>query len=380
MDFLIRDIYGADRGFNVAADILTRTADGYPLIDIYREYNDALTEWNRQRNVFAALFTSPTTDSFFQLAKEPGKGEDFEPQSEFGVPKAVRRNVDYFRMGLPLEWFDAATRYTQSFLRDASREQVDLQFRNVLELDNKLVFRKTMQALTNRTPSGSRDVNENGVEIFDLWDGSGGEMPPSFGGKTFSGTHSHYLVSGAATLDSGDIEALIATIQEHGFGLRNSGERLIVLVHPDQADAIATWRANQVNTNGAVAKYDFIPAQGAPAYLTDETIVGDIPPASYNSLAIEGSYGDAWIVKDYQVPTGYVIAVATAGSGSARNPLAIREHTSVEWRGLRLVTVENHPLRNSYFSRGFGVGVRHRSAAAVMQIKASGSYDNPIWP
>lgn len=380
MDVFIRDIYGADRGFNVAADILTRTADGYPLIDIYREYIDALTEWNRQRNVFAALFTSSTTDSFFQLPKDPGKGEDFEPQSEFGVPKAVRRDVEYFRMGLPLEWFDAATRYTQSFLRDATREQVDLQFQNVLELDNKLVFRKTMQALTNRTPSGSRDVNENGVEIFDLWDGSAGEVPPAFGGKTFAEGHSHYLVSGAATLDSGDVEALISTIQEHGFGLRNSGERLIVLVHPDQADAIKTWRANQVSANGAVARYDFIPAQGAPAYLTDETIIGDAPPATYNSLAIEGSYGDAWIVKDYQVPSGYVIAVATGGSASTRNPLAIREHTGTEWRGLRLVTVENHPLRNAYFSRGIGVAVRNRSAAAVMQIKASGSYVAPTWP
>lgn len=177
MDSMIRDIYGADRGFSVAADILTRTADGYPLIDIYQEFTDALNEWNRNRSVFAALFTSATTDSFIQLAKEPGKGEDFEPQSEFGVPKSVRRDVDYFRMGLPLEWFDAATRYTQGFLRDASREQVELQFQNVLELDNKLVFRKTMQALTNRVQDGSRDTNENGVVIYDLWDGSAGETP-----------------------------------------------------------------------------------------------------------------------------------------------------------------------------------------------------------
>ncbi|MCB8043602.1 hypothetical protein JM654_03680 [Microbacterium oxydans] len=39
-----------------------------------------------------------------------------------------------------------------------------------------------------------------------------------------------------------------------------------------------------------------------------------------------------------------------------------------------------YPLVNSYFTRGFGVGVRHRGAAAVMQIKASGSYQNPTWP
>lgn len=380
MDALIRDITGADRGFNVGADIQTRTADGYPLIDIYREFTDALNEWNQKRDVFSALFTSVTTDSFFQLAKNPEQGEDFELQSEFGVPKSMRRNVDYFRMGLPLDFYDAATRFTQAFLRDASREQVELQFSNALEADNRLVFRKTMQALTTKVTSGNRDVNENGVEIFDLWDGSAGETPPAFAGKTFAAGHNHYLVSGAATLDSGDIEALISTIQEHGFGLRNTGERLIVLVHPDQADAIATWRRGVENANSAIAKYDFIPAQGAPAYLTDETIVGDRPPATYNSLAIEGSYGDAWIVKDYQVPTGYVIATATSGSGSTRNPLAIREHVNSEYRGLRLITVDNHPLRNSYFQRGIGVGVRNRSAAAVLEIKASGSYVDPTWP
>lgn len=380
MDTVIRDIYGADRGFNVAADIQTRTADGYPLIDIYREFVDALNEWNQSRNVFSALFTSVTTDSFFQLPTNPEQGEEFELQSEFGVPKAMRRNVDYFRMGLPLDFYDAATRFTQAFLRDASREQVELQFSNALEADNRLVFRKTMQALTTKVTAGNRDTNENGVEIFDLWDGSAGETPPPFAGKTFSAGHSHYLVSGAAALDSGDIEALISTIQEHGFGLRNTGERLIVLVHPDEANAIATWRRGVENANSAVAKYDFIPAQGAPAYLTDETIVGDRPPATYNSLAIEGSYGDAWIIKDYQVPTGYVIATATSGSGSTRNPLAIREHVNSEYRGLRLLTVDNHPLRNAYFQRGFGVGVRNRSAAAVMQIKASGSYVDPTWP
>lgn len=47
MDIPIRDIYEADRGFNVAAGIVTQTADGVPLNDIYNELVDALNEWNR---------------------------------------------------------------------------------------------------------------------------------------------------------------------------------------------------------------------------------------------------------------------------------------------------------------------------------------------
>ncbi|KAB1864566.1 hypothetical protein [Microbacterium algeriense] len=381
MDVPIRDIYGADRGFNVAADIVTQTADGVPLNDIYNEFIDALNEWNLGRSALSAMFTSNTIDSFAQLPKEPGKGEDFEPQSEFGVPRSSRRDVDYFRMGLPLEWFDAASRFTAAFLRDASREQVDLQFQDKLEMDNRLVFRKTMSALTDKRVAGSRDVNENGVDIFDLWDGSTGEVPPSYDGKTFTDTHSHYLVSGAATVDGGDIKALTDTIQEHGYGRRESGEQVVIFAHPTEADAIATFRRDPANL--AANPYDFIPSVSAPAYLTDLTIVGDKPPAQFNGLPIEGSYGDAWISKNYRVPQGYVIALATSGPNSSRNPLLFREHISAQHRGLRLVNPNDgsrYPLVNSYFTRGFGVGVRHRGAAAVMQIKASGSYQNPIWP
>ncbi|KZE89090.1 hypothetical protein [Microbacterium sp. TNHR37B] len=372
------DIIGADRGFNVGADILTHTADGVALRDIYNEIVDALAEWNKGRQAVSALFTSTTTDSFVQLAKEPGQGDDFEEASEFGVPKSARRDAEYFRMGFPLKWFDIATRYTQAFLRDASAEQVRLQLSSVLERDNHLVFAKTMKALTDKVTSANRSTNENGVTVYDLWDGSAGEVPPSFAGKTFTDSHSHYLVSGAATLDGGDLKELRDTIQEHGYGLRESGEQVVIMVNPVQADLIWSFRKDPENL--AKDPFDFIPAQGAPAYLSAEDIVGDKPPATFNGLAIEGSYGDALITKNYLIPAGYVVAVASGGANRSRNPLLFREHPRPEWRGLNIVTQDNHPLRNAYYQRGFGVGVRHRGAAAVLQIKASGSYVNPAWP
>ncbi|MFT4230637.1 MAG: hypothetical protein QM602_10130 [Microbacterium sp.] len=147
---LIHDIHGADRGFNVGRDVLTHTADGISLASIYDEFVATLNEWNRGRSVISALFTSDTTDSFDQLAKEPGDGEDFELASEFGVPKASRRDIDWFRMGYPLEWYDAATRFTEKYLRDATSTQIELQFQDKLEADNRLVFRKTMHALTDK--------------------------------------------------------------------------------------------------------------------------------------------------------------------------------------------------------------------------------------
>lgn len=377
---LSRDIVGADRGFNVGADVLTRTVDGVSYATLHNEIVDTLALQNKGRQAVSALFTSTTTDAFDQIAKEPGKGESFELASEFGVPQATRRGVEYFRMGYPIEFYDLATRYTEKFLRDATADQVRLQLANVLEADNRLVFGLTMRALTNKTTSGSRLVNENGQTVYDLWDGSAGEVPPSFGGKTFSSSHDHYLVSGAASIDSGDVEALVTTIQEHGYGLRQSGERVVIMAHPNQSDAIWSWRRGQANANGAIARFDFIPAQGTPAFLSAEDVIGDVPAGTFNGLDIEGSYGDALITKNYLVPDGYIIALASAGPNRERNPLRFREHVNPEWRGLLLRQHVSHPLRDSYHQRGFGVGVRHRGAAAVMQIKASGSYTSPTWP
>lgn len=366
------------RGINVAADILTRTADGVDLNVLWNEFADSLTEWNVGRDAIIALFNSPTTDSFAML---PNGGDSFELEkaSQFGVPQAKRVTPNQLRMGFPLEWTDSRTAYTRAFLRDASAEQVRAQHAGFLEADNRYVFREVMTALTHLPASTSRDVNENGVPIFSLWDGLGDYTPPPYAGKTFTSTHSHYLVSGAATVDGGDLKTLIDTIQEHGYGLRSSSEQILIMVHPDEADVIRTFRRDPANED--LNPYDFIPSVSAPAYLTDVTIVGDKAPALFNSLPIEGSYGDAWITKNYFVPKGYVIAVATAGPNSARNPLMFREHVNAAERGFRLLPIyERYPLIDAIYERGMGVGVRHRSAAAVMQIKATGSYTDPVWP
>lgn len=376
MDSMIRDIRGADRGFHTGADVLTHTADGVGLNLLWDEFSADLAAWNATRNAIAALFTSPTTESFVQL---PNGGDrvEMEKQSEFGVPKASRVNPDYLRMGFPLDWIDGSIRYTRKFLRDATAEQVRAQHNAILEADNRLVFRETMSALTTKVTAGNRAVNENSVTIYDLWDGSSGEVPPSYAGKTFTDNHSHYLVSGAATVDGGDLKALIDTIQEHGYGLRSTpGDRIVIMVNPAEADVIWSFRRDPDDL--AKDPYDFIPSVSAPAYLSPVDIVGDKAPAEFQGMAIEGSYGDAWITKNYFVPAGYVIAVAISAAG--RTPLWLREHPNAGQRGLRLLPIyERYPLVESTYEHGFGVGVRHRSAAAVMQIKASGSYENPTW-
>ena len=376
-----RDITGADRGFNVGADVLTRTVDGVNLNDLWEEFNESLTIANDHRNLIARLFTFDTTASTDSLPLETN-GWDFEKASEFGQPQSGRVAPEGYLVGFPLEWYDTATRFTRKFLRDATAQQVQAQHVAAIEADNRLLFRNTLTALTSMTTSANRAVNENGAPIYSLYGGSTDDTPPAFAGRAFSAGHTHYVVSGAATVDGGDLRDLIEHIQHHGHGLPSQGERIILMVHPTQGETIRGLRRN--DSSPETAPFDFIPSVSAPAYLTDESIVGDQAPSQFNGIPIIGSYGDAWIFESYYIPAGYVLAVGTAGPNRDRNPLAFRQHPAAESRGLRLIqgvqSSVNYPLINSIYERGFGVGVRNRGAAAVMQVKASGSYVDPTWP
>jgi hypothetical protein len=93
--------------------------------------------------------------------------------------------------------------------------------------------------------------------------------------KTFDASHTHHLVSGAAEIDSGDLEAAIAHVREHGYGV-GPGSRPIAFMNPLEADEVSAFKAGEVNNNTVTAKHDFIPSQGAPAYLQPDNIVGEI--------------------------------------------------------------------------------------------------------
>lgn len=371
MTFIFRDIVGAERGFNVAADILTNTIDGVDLNQLWSDYAAALSLWNSQRDPFMSILSFDTTDAAQALPLDGGT-VDFELASEFGTPKAGRPEPKNYVVGFPLEWYDLGARFTAKFLRDAPRSQVDAVQNAAFEADNRLQFKLALTALVTPRASGSRELNEIDAPIHSLYAGSSDDAPPSFAGRTFSASHNHYLVSGAADIDGQDLEDVIAHIAEHGHGI-NPGERIVLLVHPNEAKKIRGFRAGV-----ASSPYDFIPSSTAPAFITTENIIGALPPSDFSGLEVIGSFGKALIVESYYAFAGYVVGVAVAGSNSPRNVLARRSHPRRELKGVQIVPgASRYPLVGAYYSLGVGFGVRNRGAAAVMQIKASGSYVAP---
>jgi len=357
------------RGTSTFGDLIRSTTDGTDLDQLWLEFQETLNLLNSRRSAFAALLSFPTTNPAESVPQTTSR-DDMELASEFGQPVGLRISPDIARLGFTFDWYDVATRFTDRFLSDATAAEVRTVHGLALDADNRLVFRLILSALTNPLAR----FNADGTPVLGLWNGDGSVPPPHLSG-TFDGGHTHFLTSGSATLDGMDVEVLVEHLLHHGYG--GDGSRIILLVNRTEAKAIRRLRANTV-VGTELTSYDFIPSAAAPAYLSDLVIQGEVPPAEFDRLPVLGSVGPALVVEDGLVPSGYVIAVATGGPNSAVNAVGFREHTRPELRGLRQIPgVGPYPLTNSFYNRGCGTGVRHRGAAAVLQVTA-GSYVAPV--
>jgi hypothetical protein len=245
-----------------------------------------------------------------------------------------------------------------------------------LEADNRLTTGTILQRLFDP----AQGSNEWGHNVYGFYNADA-MVPPAYLGKEFATAHNHYLVSGSASMDSGDLEAAATHVRQHGFGT-TANSRLLALMNPAQAEVVSTFKAGEENATGIIAKHDYIPSQGSPAYLQPENIVGQVAPAEFNGLRVQGSYGDVWVIQSDFIPEDYFAVVATYGPNSSDNAIGFREHLQTQYRGFRTIPGQapGYPIQDAFFARAFGVGVRRRGQACVTQIKATGDYDTPEIP
>lgn len=363
-------IAGGAQGFNVEADVITTTTDGRDLNDMWNEFAQVLDVYNSRRQAMIDLLTFPVTNVIEDVMQ--AGSDDFEEASEFGVPKGIRGTLSYFSMAYDFKWYDVATRFTWKYLAEASAAQVASVHAAALEADNRLVFKKVMQTLFSNV-NRAATINKQNYTVYALYNGDG-TVPPEYKGIVHDGTHTHYLSSGAALVDSGDLELQIEHLRHHGYSASN-GTQLITLVNPAEAVEIRKFRANTTNNNAAVALYDFIPATNQPALIVPNAngLLGSQPGGTYQGMNVIGSYGNALIIEEDYIPAGYMVTIGTGGEGNLQNPIGIREHARAELRGLRQIAGDkaNYPLINSYYSRGFGTGIRQRGGAVVTRISAA---------
>jgi hypothetical protein len=364
------------KGINASGDVLTRTRDGQDLNAIWNAYQELLNAWNATRQPLIDLLTFSVTDVIEDVPQ--GVEEDFEIATEFGQPRSVRPAVTIQQRAYDFNWYDVAARFTFRFLADATAQQVDMTQAQILEADNRLQFKLVMKRLFNN--ANNNTTIAGAVYPAKPLYNADGEFIPQYAGTSFNaGTHTHYVTSGAATMDSGDVEAIASLLEEHGYK-RSTGFQIVILVNPSAAAAIRLWKAGQVNANGVTATYDFVPPTGTNVILPSTVqLFGSQPAQTFRGFDVVGAYGPYLIVQDNNIPTGYMAAFATQGGNTSANIVGIREHANASMRGLILKGGDRnqYPIINSTYIRGMGTGVRTRGAGAVMQITANASYTTP---
>lgn len=361
---------GADHGTNTAGDVLTQTADGRDLNAIWSEFQATLGFHNERRQRLIDMLTFPVTNPIEEVPQITG--DDFEEASEFGEPKGIRGG-SYFQMGYDFKWYDLAIRYTWMYLAEASAAQVESLNNMALEADNRMIFKVVMRSVFNNANRTST-IRNQAISVYPFYNADG-TVPPDYKSNTFAGTHTHFLTSGAATVDSGDLDDMEEHLVHHGYG-KQGGAQLILLTNRAQLNTIRTFRVASGDS------HDFIPAPSqAPFLLPANTggVANGQPPAQVNGMPVAGQYGPWLVVEEDYVPTGYMFGFATGGEQQATNPIGFRQHQNAGLRGLRLVKGRDndYPLIDSFYNRGFGTGVRHRGAGIVMQVTANAAYTVP---
>ena len=359
------------RGYSSFADVLRRTADGRDFNDLYAEFQAAAEVANAQQQRFIDLLTYPTDSPVVSVLQSLGGGAGFQEASEYGIPTSSRLSPNTLDMGATFKWFDNRWGASWQFLADASSGELEAATNAILQDDADLVFNKVMGTVfnpSNRTWTDTKASGSNATYTVNTFANGDGWTPPAYAGNTFPGTHTHYRTSGAAAINSGDLDEIIADFKSHGYSAEN-GSQIVLFVN--EGDVINGFRV------ATGAKADFVAAVGSRFFSANGDLIGDQPANTFASFPVKGSYDEALIIESSRIPFGYVVALASGGSLAPSNPVMLREHPRL--KGLQLVGGSNadYPLVNSYWVRGFGTGVRHRLAGMVMQITANAAYAAP---
>lgn len=359
------------KGYNALADVFGTTADGRSFADLYAELQAASAIANEQTQNFISMFAQRTTDPVVSVLQSLSSGTDiWEEASEYGIPQGSRELFTTLNMGATFRWYDARWAATWQYLADASAAEIEASANAIFAANQDHIFNEVMGTIfANANRSATNKKTGAVYDVFAFANGDGW-VPPTYNGNTFPGAHTHFRVSGAATVTSGDLDEIISDLKSHGYSLEN-GTQIVIWLNAAEMDVVKTFRV------ASGAKADFIPSAGQSFFAANGDLVGSQPAATYAGFPVTGGYDGAILIESSRIPAGYVVALASGGALAPTNPILFREHP--KFPGLTLIPGRNgeYPLADSYWASGFGTGVRHRLAGMVMQVKASGSYAPP---
>lgn len=258
---------------------------------------------------------------------------------------------------LPMKDYGGALGWTYLALRRAHAGKIDLDIRALIEKAGDL----WEWALLTRLFKSAAETVGSGKSVG-LADGGVADaeyIPPSYEGRTFLNTHTHY---GRQTDDANGrlaaVKAMAAHLLEHGI----ASPWDLVIPEVDKTDwaGVDGFKKPErgiLSTAGVEVR----------AAVPEETYIGII------------EVNDGWfrVKPTPRLPTDYAGAFKPLGFGNTTNPLIVRYEDGYPL-GLTLVgQIEEYPLQDAVALFTFGVGVANRLNGVCYKFASSGDYTDP---
>lgn len=323
------------------------------LAQAIRQYLDS---YNAILNEFLGAYASPTTaySERYYLGAQAGRNR---PSDEFSRGLISRRpEPTYFDVAYPIKQTEDRLGWTNLFLAKATGESIQRDFLASQERDRNTMLADLLSAIFYKTNYTWADDEHGSLTINRLLNGDG-TVPPPFGGKTFLSTHTHYVsTNGALT------QAFLATVYEH---LRE---------HGNGTDVVLEIARNLAATVQAMT--GFAPAVSTQDSRLNLTTATQIVTSDVTSPRAIGRVANMEVRIHDSFPDNYFFATDLASDP----PVAMREDPEAGLRGYQLTqdnADDNHPLRNAWFIRRAGFGVRNRSNGVMGIVDAGAVYLDP---
>lgn len=340
----------------------TSTLENVGVEAVFRASQQIVAAHREELDRALTIFVQPAPTTNYKEIYKTLTGGRMQEVNEYGQPLAVKATGEY-EVAYPLQDFQesiAVTRVTEAkmTLREYQRHLDNINDRHTSRM-RYLILRP----LLNNVNETWRDPLYGDLTLRRLANSDGTIYPPLPNAED-GAQDSHYLVSGYTSANISNTNNPIATL------------RMEVSEHLPGDLAVFI---NSAETGKITALADFV--QASDPYIRDganrDTIITPFSTAPGSYLGrMRGAAGAGTNVFEWDyIPSGYILMINVSDDA----PLKKRVDPEEVLRGYSMIPGANpqYPLREAIFGERCGFGVAERTAAAVMQLKASGAYDIP---
>jgi len=344
---------------------LLRTSEATPLTSISEDdatsvINAVLATYQAERNAAQGLFVAEQTTNHTERVQLGGfdEGQEIGPD---GRPRETYTS-GYVDAAYPLKRIGWALGWNLETFARFTVADLDRQVAAKTAGNAKRHMREIFRAFFDNVNGTFIDEDYGSLTIRRLAN-TDGSLFPATTGTDAEAQDNHYLVSGyltgAMSATNNPLVTLAAEVREHF----DATSTVVAFINSAQRANIVTLLPSFVDapTEGIVAA----PAD-AQALDIDVTVPGEF-------IGTDGDSGVRVYVYN-RVPATYIVG----GVVGAPAPLKRRIPAIASLQGFAMVDEERHfPFYKRTWIERFGYGTANRLSFAVMQLKASGTYDVP---